>query len=72
MPEGGGILILWDKRQWAVRDIHRGSCTISCFTGGVLQSTQEISGGVLQASMDLTTIQKRILWHELAAVRVCG
>lgn len=62
----GGIIVLWDKRQWSNRGIQQGCYTISC----MLESTQEdfrwCFTGVYGPH---TNPEREDLWHELAAIR---
>ncbi|XP_059310209.1 uncharacterized protein LOC132061397 [Lycium ferocissimum] len=62
----GGIIVMWDKRQWSIREVQRGCYTISC----MLESTQEefrwCFTGVYGPH---SNIERELLWHELAAIR---
>lgn len=62
----GGVIVLWDKRQWSNRGVHQGLYTISC----MLESSQEdlrwCSTGVYGPH---NNIERENFWHELAAIR---
>jgi len=62
----GGIIILWDKRNWVNISTHQGIYTVSC----MLESVQEnFRWCFTRVYGPHTNIEREDLWYELAAIR---
>jgi len=62
----GGIIIIWDKRQWVKTDTLQGSYSISCMLESIQEEFRWCFSGIYGPHTDS---EREEMWHEIAGVR---
>lgn len=65
----GGIIIIWDKRQWVKTDTLQGSYSISCMLESIQEEFRWCFTGIYGPHTDP---EREEMWHEIAGVRAFG